>query len=518
MPGRAVARSQRGIALIMVLIFVVLLYVLVAELVVTARLARLSGENEALLARMQNHMTYTLSQVEEQLVDDLMASAAGSGAGLGAAPGMGDLGNALPGMAPGGESGLPGEGEGEGAGEGASAADSSQDSWYEPTGYADDDLTTYVWVEDENRKFNILTLLSPDREFAEASRERLVRLIDAMREGTEFDLSSTHGHDLARYIVEWMEGRGRTEAMPRPPLKSDQELGVEQTPMLHLDDLLLLREVTEDIFYNKVLDGRLIPGLESVLTVYTSQVMDPGVPGQNPAGPDGNADPAAAAPPVPEPVDPNAPPEQPIGLGVRININTASRPVLRSLFSTHEVPDSVIEAILRYRNEEVEDTGDGGYGDEATYADFDLGATVRRKIFEEVADLEQLPEFENLGNPEIKQQFMDLVTTKSDVFSVHMASMFKRNEERRVFVLRRSRSVLMRIESGEDVVLHPLILMEERKNALRVSPVDFPDEWSELDYFSELDDMDQFAREERRWNPFFLEFYDKRLHEQAAMR
>ena len=47
----------------------------------------------------------------------------------------------------------------------------------------------------------------------------------------------------------------------------------------------------------------------------------------------------------------------------------------------------------------------------------------------------------------------------------------------------------------------------EMKNAMRVMPIDFPDEWSELDYLSSLDEMDQFAQEERRWNPFFVEFY-----------
>ena len=43
-----------------------------------------------------------------------------------------------------------------------------------------------------------------------------------------------------------------------------------------------------------------------------------------------------------------------------------------------------------------------------------------------------------------------MTTTRSDVFTVHMASLFKRNEENRVFVLRRSASLLVRLEDGEE--------------------------------------------------------------------
>ena len=45
--------ASRGLALVLVMIFTVLLYVLVAELVVTARMARLTGENDALLAAIR---------------------------------------------------------------------------------------------------------------------------------------------------------------------------------------------------------------------------------------------------------------------------------------------------------------------------------------------------------------------------------------------------------------------------------------------------------------------------------
>ena len=491
-------RGDEGIALVLVIIFTVLLYVLVAELVVTARMQRLTGENDALLARMRNHMEYTLSQIEEQLADDLAAAAGEGGMGEG---GMGE-----------GLGGLPGQGGGEGGEEEEpNEADSSQDPWYEPTAYSDDDLSTYVWVEDENRKFNILALASPDDEFAEESRNRFVRLIDAMREDSIFDLSTTDGETMANAIIDWLNARGRTENIPRPLLKSDREgERSELTIPLHLDELLMLRAINEDVFYDKVVERKLILGLESVITIYTAQKFDPGDPETRAelGNQSGNGNPP---PPAPEPVDGEEAVDTPIGLGIRININTAPRPVLRCLFPEHDVPNTVIEAILRFRNEEEEEeeTDESSFDDlggAEYFGELGLGEQVKRKIFKKIEDLEELPEFKNLGNPEVKQRFYDLTTVKSDVFSVHMASMYKRSEERRIFVLRRATSILMRFDDSGEPMLHPLILLEEREG-VRIMPIDFPDEYDNLDYQVQMDEMDEFAQDERRWNPFYFEFY-----------
>jgi len=80
--------SQRGVALVLTLIFAILLYVLIAELVVSGRMVRLTGENDALLARMRNHMDYTLFEVQEQLLEDMAGAAASeeSASGAGAMP------------------------------------------------------------------------------------------------------------------------------------------------------------------------------------------------------------------------------------------------------------------------------------------------------------------------------------------------------------------------------------------------------------------------------------------------
>lgn len=509
---------QRGVALVLTLIFAILLYVLIAELVVSGRMVRLTGENDALLARMRNHMDYTLFEVQEQLLEDL--------AGAAAAEETGAAGGAPP------ATGLPGMGAGAGGGaeeeqtDPASGVDSSRDAWFQPTAHADNDLTTYVWVEDENRKFNLFAIFSPEEEFAKQSRERLVRLIDVLREDTEYDVSASDAERIVRELEEWAKRPG-SDMVPRPPLKTEDEKDRDLVLPLHLDELLMLPSVTEDLYHDKVLDGRVILGLESVLTVWTSLGPDPGDPRkmeqqrlneQSRGAAAGGSQAGAQNPQAQAPqqgatgqqngANANNPPPQPEGEGIRINLNTAPGPVLRCLFDPGKVPDSVIDAILRYRNEvdeeamakEEEETGETAYD----YGELQLGENVQRRFFTAVADLEKVPEFANLPDPELKAEFQRLCTTKSDVFSIHMAAMFRRNEENRVFVLRRSRSVVQRRDDGDSGVLYPLILQEER-HGLRVVPVDLQEEV--IDLRNTYQAMDQFAQEERAWNPFLIDFY-----------
>jgi type II secretory pathway component PulK len=504
--GPSVA-PDRGFALILVLILTILLYVMIAELVTTARMARFTGENDALLARMRNHQRYTLAQVEEMLVDD-QAQSEGDGGGGGA------LGGAMAGGA--GAGGAGGDGGGEEEQDLAGTADGSHDAWYEPQGYADNDLTTYVWVEDENRKFNVYSLVSSDDEFARESKVRFVRLIDYLRDDSQYDLSSSDGERLANQLTEWMRGAGRTQQMPKPPLKSDGTKGGEISLPLHLDEIRMFEGVTDELFYDQVVDNRLIPGLESVLTVWTAWTFDPGDPdkrrtptggtqgnaggnnanagqaGGNRSGATGGASPGAGANSQQE-EDP-----EPIGEGIRININTATRPVLRCLLG-EDLSPALIEAILRYRNEELpeQESDDGS-------ALVSESTGPKRKMFAEVQDLDKIPEFMNMANPGLKEKLYELTTTRSHVFTIHMASLFKRNEERRVFVMRRCASVMVRVEDGEDLKLHPITRLEERAG-LRVMPVDFLEKY--LEDARNRDDVDQFARGERDWNPFFLEFY-----------
>jgi hypothetical protein len=521
-PASRAVRSdcENGVALVLALIFSILLYILVAELVVAGRMVRATGENDALLARMRSQMIYQLGEADEQLLADLAGQAAAADGGGG---GLDALGGGLAGAGRAGGAGGAGggaDGEGEEA-DPAADCDSSRDSWFHPVGHADNDLTTYVWVEDENRKFNLLALWSPDEEFAEFSRDRLVRLIDTLREDTEFDVPVSDAERIVQELRDWVQ-RPDMESIPRPLLKSDDERRRDVTAMLHLDELLMLPSITEDLFFDKVIDGKVHLGLESVLTIWTALKVDPGDPEkvarQRAAAAARGETPPPAAGEAGQPETANAPPggteaadtpPQPDGLGIRINVNTASRPVLRALFPPDKIPDGVIDAILRHRNEEDEEEAAAAAEqvpatDLADFGDLRLGSDKKLKFFATVADLEQVEEFANLPDPQLKADFQKALTTKSEVFSIHLASLFKRNEENRVYLLRRARSIVLRLDDGENGKIVPLVPFEER-TGLRLQPVDLQEEV--LDLTTLYLDMDQFAQEERAWNPFLVDFY-----------
>lgn len=197
-PGAA---AESGVALVLTLIFSILLYILVAELVVTGRMVRATGENDALLARMRTQMVYELGQTCDQLLEDL-AGATSAAEGGGSPAGGNPLGNAL-GGANGAAGGAAG-GEGGEEPDPSASCDSSRDGWFQPVGKPDNDLTTYVFVEDENRKFNLLSLWSPDEKFAELSRERFVRLIDSLRQDSEYDVSTSDAERIVQDLKDWV--------------------------------------------------------------------------------------------------------------------------------------------------------------------------------------------------------------------------------------------------------------------------------------------------------------------------
>ncbi|MFN9304477.1 MAG: hypothetical protein ACK53T_06435 [Planctomycetota bacterium] len=549
-------RDERGVALVLALIFSILLYILVAELVVAARMVRATGENDALLARMRTQMLYQLTEVEQQLLGDLEGAGGEgeAGGGLGGLAGQGGQGRT------GSQGGMPGAGAGggggggEGGGEGdmppdpATQCDGSRDAWFQPIGRPEGDVTTYVWVEDENRKLNVLGLWSPDEKFAEVTRERMVRLIDALREDTEFDVTIADAERVVSELLEWGK-RGGTEQMPRPPLKSQDEKRREVAGLMHLDELLMLPSVTEDLFFDKVLDGKVYLGLESVLTMWTALRVDPGNPekiARQRAAAESRGDSRGAAAPGAAQGAGNqgagnqgagnqgagnqgagggtgsqgnaggqgggenggeAPPAQPEGLGVLVNVNTAPRAVLRCLFAEDRVPDRVIDAIVKHRNEVDEEAmlqaAEGGGTEASDFGDVMPGAEKKLRVFATIADLEKVEAFAQFSDVDAKAEFQAALTTKSEVFAIHLAPLYKRSEENRIYVMRRARSIVLRVSDGEGSIV-PLVPFEERIG-LRVMPVDLQDE--ALDLTLTYANMDQFAKEERAWNPFLTDFY-----------
>ena len=72
-------QDEAGFALILVVIFSVLLFTIVINLITTAQMASSTGRNDALMVSMENHLALTLVEIEQLLKDDL-EGAAGEGA------------------------------------------------------------------------------------------------------------------------------------------------------------------------------------------------------------------------------------------------------------------------------------------------------------------------------------------------------------------------------------------------------------------------------------------------------
>ena len=189
------------------------------------------------------------------------------------------------------------------------------------------------------------------------------------------------------------------------------------------------------------------------------------------------------------------------------------------------IPDPVIDAIVRYRNEvdpEAEEAAENTSttSDAYSFGGLELGEEQKLRFFATVEDLEQVEEFANLPDPQVKTDFKSFCTTKSDVFSVHLATMFRRSEENRVFVMLRSRAIVMRMDDGENGKLYPVVRYEER-HGMRVQASDLQDDPNNRaqDLTMQYSTMDQFAQEDRAWNPFLVDFYlPKWQRDQMMMR
>jgi hypothetical protein len=357
--------------------------------------------------------------------------------------------------------------------------DSLNDSWAKPSRETRGGIDVAIQVEDENRKFNILSLLSEDEEFAAESRDRLIRILDLFREETDEDLSVGDAETLVTELLRWMRGETRTEALPRPNLLSNRE-DVATTLPLTADELLLVPGFTPELLYDHRREDIVVPGLSAFVTVWTD--LEPTPEGEGEATQQGR--PSLTSTPQTREA-PTGPPTPAGGgeetttattLGARINVNTAPRAVLASLLPPYEMPREAIEAILRYRNEPLEEESEEPTAEEV------LGleeAAPPTKSFASLDDLDQIPEFGNLY-PEVKDKFKELLSTTSEVFTIWVTASIRpegeetllfesdlgegEDEEERAALLRRVRSVVLRRSDSpeEESSILPLVRWEVR--------------------------------------------------------
>jgi type II secretory pathway component PulK len=504
-PKPASPARRRGAALLLSLLVLFVIVAIVFQINVTTGTDARVARNDVGLTAMDLAIESALLQVDQQLEEDAQAEAAAGGGEAGA-----DAAAAA--AAAGGE----GEGAGAEAG-GSEPSDSREDAWARPqqTTFGELEVRLRILVQDEDAKYNVLALLSEDEELAEQALGRLTRILDLCREDTDYDIGTTDAERMARGVRDYLVRRGEAR-LERPEQLSYDDTRPDVAAPLTLSELRLL-ESFEPHHFRDFRDGsgRIVHSLGSYLTLWTSLSTygearggSSGAGGAEagaPAGqgaPEGRSadagdesDTATAAAPDGEPAaggggqdeglvaggdadgtDLSAGTGGPSGgpPGWAVNVNTAPAAVLKGLFEPRDLDPRFWDEVIRYRNEEEEEESEDEEAD-PVYDEFG-NEVVERKIFDTPGELGEIPDWIELP-AEVREELDQLVTTKSQVFSIFVTAIQKtgvddgwlqepedsRDEFEKSLgnqLVRTVRSVVWRRVEGGEVTLVPIVRWE----------------------------------------------------------
>jgi len=258
--------------------------------------------------------------------------------------------------------------------------------------YSNTEVELQAWCEDERSKVNLLGLSRPqDSPEFKMTRELLVRLIDEFRDDTNLDVDEGEARDMVDDLVEWLADTSEEDENPMPPVASGR--GRLQS----VDDLLRVPggRWTRAILYD-VKDPDLdpdevaeepqpggdadferpngIPGLLRYLTVHAESAANP---------------------------------------ALRINVNTAPTPVMRALFDPAD--RDLADAIIEHRREGVGEEDDGasasaGSGDTGDETGFFSSKGQLTRVDGMAENLDQYPRLDFFAD------------TRSDVYSLRVVA------------------------------------------------------------------------------------------------
>jgi hypothetical protein len=444
------------------------LILIIAQISYSTKTDERVTRNEETLTAMDQAIESVLLQVYDDLLADAESSSAG---GMGGAAG--------------------GEGVG---GPPQGPTDSHEDEWAHPQRTEMNGLQVRVLIQDEDSKFNALSILTGDEVQAEKSFERLVRVIANARKGTDAEIDETDAREMATALQEYMKRR-RDQVLPKPAQLSDpaedSELGLPFT----------LREIRSSMperfprsLYEDFRDeeDRVVHSLASFLTVHSSLAAgtdaaaadeggDSGGDPEDRGDDEGDEDDSGSEQGdegeeggAETPQAPSAPGgETPVADG-RINVNTAPLGVLAGLFDSRDVPTRFWDEVLEYRNEPQEDE-EGEAQDEELPLDEFGEPIVPKKVFASFDDLSQLDTWLQI-EPAYRAEMRGLLKTHSSVFSIYVTARKPTGEERDFGTRRRDeiereeaegpalvrsvRSVVWRRQGAEGAEIVPILRWE----------------------------------------------------------
>lgn len=460
---RRASSTESGVILLLTLFVILITYALVAQLTLGTAVSYQVAENSANRIRMRRAAMDVAGEELLRLLADDMPGGEAEEAAAGAADTLGDSGF--------GGQGAPGEEgeEGEEEEDDGSNSDSRNDDWWRPTRFPIGDMEVHGFVQDENGKFNILTVFHPDEEERDAARDRFVRILDVLREDFDDDLTISEAERILDEFIIWCEGDLRSQKYPPAFRHSTMLLGqiatenqlaaasgegseeggepaqlVSQLFLPYsLEELMLLESVDEDLFYDSVRpNDEIAPGLETVFTVYTTVNFDPPSEDElgSTEGPDDLSDVTEEGGNTEESGDlsEESSLSEPIGglddildapaaIGALINLNTAPPAVIYGLQPTSMFPPYFVEQILTYRNEVDEEAALEMEGEDRDYDQLELARAIFRedeqipyKYFRNLEDLTKIEGWEDRLDPEQREAFEQLIGVQSDIFSVYL--------------------------------------------------------------------------------------------------
>ena len=418
--------------------------------------------------------------------------------------------------------GLGGAGGGdEASAEGSGPTDSRADAWGKPQQTEINGIALRILIQDEDSKYNVLTMLTEDDDEAEAALERVVRILDLCREGTSVDIDEAQARDMAEAMREFMLDRADQE-LPKPSLLTDREDLPERGLPTTLREFLVLPSFTDHHFRDfRDHEGVIVHSIGSFLTISTSvstyqdfldameeegsgnavaedvgATQSPGTGGTGAAANDdpGNAtrstDAGSDGGILGDPLTQGAGEASNGTAGIAVNVNTAPNAVLHGISDRRDIDWTFLDEILEYRNEEEEDA-EGEEDAEPVYDEFGE-EVVQHQIFDSVDELADVDGWDNL-EPEARDDFLRFMTVQSHVFTIFVTarkavtedseisgfgmSVAERREleERGTDLVRTVKCVVWRHQQDDEWVVVPL----ERWEVLDYQPfevLDFPDD------------------------------------------
>ena len=257
-PASQAPSSRRGAALMLALLVLFILILIVSQIHINTLTEQAVTRNSNGLTALDEGIQGSFLEVSQWLIEDAEAAASGGEAG-----GLGGLGG------PGG--GLGGDGSGGDAGQQESEpTDSRQDDWFgaKRTEFNGGQVQLRIFIQDEDSKYNVLSMLTEDEDEAEKAFERVVRVLDLCREGTLADIDGGDARNMAEDMRDYMTQRTSSDLMPRPDLLTNDEDEEDLVLPLSLREFVVLPSFDPSHFRDfRDRDGTIVHSIGSFLTV-----------------------------------------------------------------------------------------------------------------------------------------------------------------------------------------------------------------------------------------------------------